>query len=298
MRQSLCFLVLAAALHFASPGAHAATPGGTLDKVRATGTLVIGYRETSVPFSYLDGDGKPIGYALEICRRIADAVKQELNMPGLKVEYQPLNPSNRIPLLQNGTVDLGCGQDTNTVERQKQVAFSTSIFMDRVAAAARKDSGLERFEQLHGRSVAVNPGATGVELIDKYERDHHAGITKIYGKDTAETFLLMSTGRAAATVGDDIVIAGLIANSRHPGDYRFLTGTLRAEPFAIMLRKDDADFKRIADATIKGLYSSGQIEKLYATWFTQPIPPHGINMNFPQTPEIRALFVNPNDRGV
>lgn len=272
--------------------------GGTLKKVADQGAITIGYREASIPFSYLDADGRPVGYTVDICRRVVAEVARELGRPDLKVRFQAMSPANRIPLLQNGTIDLGCGQDTHTVAREREVAFSTTIFVEEVQAAVRADSGIRHFEQLHGRTVSVNPGTTAVELLGDYQRRHHAGIQIQYGSDSGENFLLMSTGRTAANVGDNVAIAGQIANTRHPERYRFLPEVLRAEPYGIMLRRDDPRFKALVDRVVTGLIRSGEIETIYARWFESPIPPKGIDMRFPPTQAIRKAFAEPGDAGV
>lgn len=278
--------------------ADAAAPGGTLKKVADAGAITIGYREASIPFSYIDDHGQAIGYTVDICRRVAEAVGRELGRSDIKIRYQAMGPANRIPLLRNGTIDLGCGQDTHTVAREQEVAFSTTVFVEEVQAAVRAESPVTHFAQLAGKTVSVNPGTTAVELLGDYERAHHTGIRIQYGRDSGENFLLMNTGRTAANVGDNIAIAGQIANTGHPERYRFLPEVLRAEPYAIMLRRDDPQFKALVDRVVTGLMRSGEIERIYAKWFTSPIPPRGVNMHFEPTPAIRKAFAAPDDRGV
>lgn len=271
---------------------------GTLKKVKETGTITVGYRESSIPFSYLDNNGKPIGYAMELCGKVVDAVKAELKMPNLKVNYAPVTSSNRIPLLENGTIDLECGSTTNSVARQKQVAFGPTYFVINVTAAVKKDSGINSFEQLAGKTIVTTSGTTSVPLLKKYEKTKDMEFKEIYGKDHAESFLLMVDGRAAAFVMDDILLAGQIANSKDPGAYKILPGSLRSEPYSMMLRKDDPQFKALVDRTVGEVMKSGEINKIYAKWFTSPIPPKGINLNFPETPAIKEAFAHPNDKGV
>ena len=271
---------------------------GTLKKVKDTGSITVGYRESSIPFSYLDNNGKPIGYAMELCGKVVDAVKADLNMPNLKVNYAPVTSSNRIPLLENGTIDLECGSTTNSVARQKQVAFGPTYFVINVTAAVKKDSGINNFDQLKGKTIVTTSGTTSVPLLKKYAKAEDADFKEIYGKDHAESFLLMADGRASAFVMDDILLAGQIANSKDPGAYKILPGSLRSEPYSMMLRKDDPQFKALVDKTIDGVMKSGEINKIYAKWFTSPIPPKGINLNFPETPAIKEAFAHPNDKGV
>ncbi|CDW92709.1 MAG TPA: transporter substrate-binding domain-containing protein [Thiomonas arsenitoxydans] len=278
--------------------AQAAELTGTLKKVKETNSITVGYRESSIPFSYLDNNGKPIGYAMELCGKVVDAVKADLKMPGLKVNYTPVTSSNRIPLLENGTIDLECGSTTNSVARQKQVAFGPTYFVINVTAAVKKDSGISDFAQLAGKTIVTTSGTTAVPLLKKYEKTKDMEFKEIYGKDHAESFLLMADGRASAFVMDDILLAGQIANSKDPAAYKILPGSLRQEPYSMMLRKDDPQFKALVDKTIDGVMKSGEINKIYAKWFTSPIPPKGINLNFPETPAIKEAFAHPNDKGV
>jgi len=271
---------------------------GTMKKIKETGSITVGYRESSIPFSYLDDKQQPIGYAMDLCMKIVDAVKAELKLPGLKVQLQPVTSSNRIPLMQNGTIDLECGSTTNSVERQKQVSFGPTYFVINVTAAVKKNSGINSLADLNGKTISTTSGTTSVPLLKKYQKTQNVEVKEIYGKDHAESFLLVADDRAAAFVMDDILLAGQIANSRNPSDYRIIPESLRQEPYSMMLRKDDPQFKALVDKTIGGVMKSGEIEKIYAKWFTSPIPPKSVNMNFPMTPAIRDAFKNPNDQGV
>lgn len=271
---------------------------GTLKKIKETGSITVGHRESSIPFSYLDDKQQPIGYAMELCMKIVDAVKTELKMPGLKVSLQPVTSSNRIPLLQNGTIDLECGSTTNSVTRQQQVAFGPTYFVINVTAAVKKNSNINSIADLNGKTISTTSGTTSVPLIKGYEKSKHVDVKEIYGKDHAESFLLMADDRAAAFVMDDILLAGQIANAKNPNDYKILPESLRQEPYSMMLRKDDPQFKALVDKTIGGVMKSGEIEKIYFKWFQSPVPPKGINLNFPMTPAIREAFKNPNDKGV
>jgi glutamate/aspartate transport system substrate-binding protein len=271
---------------------------GTLKKIKDTGSITVGHRESSIPFSYLDDKQKPIGYAMDLCMRIVDAVKTELKMPNLKVNLQPVTSSNRIPLLQNGTIDLECGSTTNSVTRQQQVAFGPTYFVINVTAAVKKASNINSLADLSGKTISTTSGTTSVPLLKTYEKTKNAEIKEIYGKDHAEAFLLMVDDRVAAFVMDDILLAGQIANARNPSDFRIIPESLRQEPYSMMLRKDDPQFKALVDKTIGGIMKSGEIEKIYAKWFTSPIPPKNINLNFPMTPPLKEAFKTPNDKGV
>lgn len=277
---------------------HAGELTGTLKKIKDTGSITIGHRESSIPFSYLDDQQRPVGYAMELCLRIVEAVKSELKMPNLKVNLQPVTSANRIPLMQNGTIDLECGSTTNSVTRQEQVSFGPTYFVINVTAAVKKKSGIKRLSDLNGKTISTTSGTTSVPLLKKYEKTANIRVKEIYGKDHAESFLLLSQDRAAAFIMDDILLAGQIANSRNPQDYVILKESLRQEPYSMMLRKDDAPFKALVDKKIGAVMKSGEIDKLYAKWFTSPIPPKGNNLNFPPTEAIRQAFKNPNDKGV
>jgi glutamate/aspartate transport system substrate-binding protein len=278
--------------------AAAQEPTGTLKKIKETGAITVGYRESSIPFSYLDDKQQPIGYAMDLCMKIVAAVKADLKMPGLKVQLQPVTSSNRIPLMQNGTIDLECGSTTNSVERQKQVSFGPTYFVINVTAAVKKNSKIKSLADLNGKTISTTSGTTSVPLLKKYSKTQNIEVKEIYGKDHAESFLLVADDRAAAFVMDDILLAGQIANSRNPSAYRIIPESLRQEPYSMMLRKDDPEFKALVDKTIGGVMKSGEINKIYAKWFTRPIPPKGINLKFPMTPAIREAFKNPNDKGV
>ena len=294
--------ILAAALVSAffalSSQANAQELNGTLKKIKDTNTISIGFRESSIPFSYLDDKQQPVGYAMDLCLKIVDAVRAELKVPGIKVNLQPVTSGNRIPLMQNGTIDLECGSTTNSVARQQQVSFGPTYFVINVTAAVKKSSGIKSLAELNGKTISTTSGTTSVPLLKQYEKTKGVDVKEIYGKDHAESFQLIATDRAVAFVMDDILLAGQIANSRAPADYTILSESLRQEPYSMMLRKDDPQFKALVDRTISGVMRSGEIEKIYARWFTSAIPPRNVNMNFPMTPPIREAFASPNDKGV
>ena len=298
MNKSTRFVLSAAICATLAAPAAAQQLTGTLKKIKETGSITVGYRESSIPFSYLDDKQQPIGYAMDLCMKIVAAVKADLKMPGLKVQLQPVTSSNRIPLMQNGTIDLECGSTTNSVERQKQVSFGPTYFVINVTAAVKKNSKIKSLADLNGKTISTTSGTTSVPLLKKYQKTQNIEVKEIYGKDHAESFLLVADDRAAAFVMDDILLAGQIANSRNPSAYRIIPESLRQEPYSMMLRKDDPEFKALVDKTIGGVMKSGEINKIYARWFTSAIPPKGVNLKFPMTPAIRDAFKNPNDQGV
>lgn len=272
----------------------------TLRKIQDSGTIVIGNRDSSIPFSYKPtGSGEPVGFSNDICLKIVDAVKAKLGLPALRVQYMLLNSTNRIPLMQNGTVDLDCATTTNSVARQQQVAFAPSHFVTNITVAVKKDSGIQSLADLGGKTVATVAGSTSMQLLRGLRRSEKMDVQEVSGKDTADAFLLLANGRAQAYVLDDVQLAGLIATAPNPGDYRILKDVvLRQEPYGIMLRKNDPAFQAVVDQAVTQLMQSGEMEKLYARWFTQPIPPSNVNLNFPMTDAVREAYRNPNNKGV
>src|SRR3954467_11730879 len=250
---------------------------GTLKKVKDTGTITIGYRDSSIPFSYLDDNQKPIGFAIDICHRIVDAVKQELKLDKLTVEFNPVTSSTRIPLLANGTIDLECGSTTNNPDRLKQVAFTNTHFLTATRFVSKKASKLGSIEDLKGKSVASTSGTTNIKQLTEANAARNLGINIIPAKEHAESFLMVETDRAVAAVLDDILLASFVAGSKDPEAY-VISGDAfsKPEPYGIMLRKDDAAFKKVVDAATSALYQGGEGQKLYDKWFTQNIPPKGI----------------------
>lgn len=271
----------------------------TLAKIKENKFITIGGRDSQAPFSYKPGGvGDPTGYTNDICLKVVDAIKKKLNLPTLEVKYIMMNSTNRIPLIQNGTADLDCASTTNTVARQEQVDFAPSHFVTGITAAVRKDSGIRSFADLKGKVVAAVAGSTSIQLLRSYRKNESMDVQELYLKDTTDAFLGLTGGRAAAIVLDDVQLAALIANSRTPNEFTLLKETLREEPYGIMYRKNDPQFKEIVDGTVAGLMKSGEIEKIYAKWFMQPTPPNGVNLNFPMTDSIKSNFKNPNNKGV
>lgn len=286
----LVSLILAAA---AAPAL--SQDSGTLKKVRDSGSITLGIRESSYPLSYLDDKQQPVGYHIDVCKHIVDAVKARLKLPALKVQHQAVTSQNRIPLVANGTVDLECGSTTNNEARQKQVAFAPTTFVTNVRMAVKKASGIQSLSQLGGKPVATTTGTTSVQLMRAHEKGKGIDFKEVYGKDHADAFLMLETDRAVAFVMDDNLLAGLIVSSKSPADYAIVGEVLNVEPIAIMLRKDDPAFKKLVDEAVTGLMKSGELDKLYARWFMSPIPPKNVSMNFPMSEQLKALINAPSD---
>lgn len=271
----------------------------TLSKIKSSGVISLGGRDGSFPFSYkVNAGDHPIGFSADLCMKVVDAVKVKLGMPNLKVEYTIVTPTNRIPLVQNGTVDLECSTTTNTTARQQQVDFAPSHFVAGVGALVKKGSGINSFDDLEGKTIATVAGSTSIQLLRAYRKNEKAEFNEISAKDTAETFLLLQSARAQAMILDDVQLAGLAATSTNPGDYVILKERLRTEPYGFFFRKNDPDFKALVDQTLTQLMKSGQINELYAKWFTKPVPPRNVNLNFPLTDAIREVYASPNNKGV
>ena len=287
-------LALAAALAVWQASAEELT--GTLKKVKETGTINIGYRDSSIPFSYLDDNQKPIGFAMDICYKIVDAVKKELKLDKLEVKLNPVTSSNRIPLLANGTIDLECGSTTNNAERQKQVWFTNTFFLTATRFVSKKASKLDSIDALKGKTVVSTSGTTNIKQLTEANAARKLDINIVPAKEHAESFLMVETDRAVAAVLDDILLASFVAGSKDPDAYVISTEAFsRPEPYGVMLRKDDIAFKKVADAATASLFTSGEGERLYDKWFMQKIPPKGLNLNTPISAELKHEFANPSD---
>ena len=289
-------ILLAAALAFvvALP---VAAQEGTLKKIKDSGSITIGHRDASIPFSYYDDKQQPVGYAMDLCLRIADAVKSELKMPKLDVKYQLVTSANRIPLMANGTIDLECGSTTNNLERQKQVWFTITHFVTANRWVAKKSAHLMALQDLKGKTIVSTAGTTNIKGITEINAAQNLGMNIISANGHPEAFQMVETGRAAAFVMDDILLYSLAAQSRSPGDYAISTTATSVEPYGIMLRKDDASFKKVVDATMIGIYKSGQINAIYEKWFLKSIPPKGLNLNIPMSDQFKRVVANPTDSG-
>ena len=288
-------LSILALLLATSPIAFAAESGPTLDKVKRSGTLVLGVRDFSYPLSYADADGKPIGYHIDICHRIAEAVKARLGLPALSVRTRSVTSQNRIPLMVEGEIDLECGSTTNNAARQKLVAFAPTTFVTTVRAAVKVKSGITTLAQLNGKPVVTTSGSTGMQLLLAKRPGGQFSVTEMYANDHAESFHLLESERAAAFVIDDNLLAGLIAMSDAPADYRILDAVINVEPIAIMLRKGDPVFKALVDETVIAMMKGGEIDKLYAKWFLAPIPPKNVSLNFPMGTVLANMIRFPGD---
>jgi glutamate/aspartate transport system substrate-binding protein len=258
--------------------------------------ISLGHRESSIPFSYYDDKQQVVGYSHEIMLKVVDAIKQELKLPNLQIKLIPVTSQNRIPLVQNGTVDIECGSTTNNTERQKQVAFSNTIFIIGTRLLTRKDSGIKDFPDLAGKTVVTTAGTTSERLIRKMNEEKQMKMNIISAKDHGESFLTLETGRAVAFMMDDALLYGEIAKARKPGDWQVVGTPQSREAYGCMMRKDDPQFKKIVDATIAKLQTSGEINALYNKWFMSPVPPKGLNLNFPMSDDMKALHNNPNDK--
>lgn len=272
-----------------------AEPGGTLKKIKDSGVITVAYRESSIPFSYLDDKTQPVGYAEEICAHVVDEVKKELKLPQLKVEHQAVTSANRIPLVQNGTVDIECGSTVNNAERQPQVAFSVTTFVVNSRFLARTSDKLKTIADLKGKTVVVTTGANTNKRVRDLSNQMNLGLNVVFGKDFSDSMLLLTSGRASAFFEDDILLTGLAAMQPNPADYALSTDSFSADPYALMLRRDDPEFKKLVDDTIVGLYRSGEINGIYSRWFIKPIPPRNIALNFPMSRAFERVVARPTD---
>lgn len=269
----------------------------TLEKVKSSGTMTVAYRESSIPFSYLAEDGLPRGFGWEICGKVVDEVKKATGRADLKVATQAVTSQNRIPLLQNGTIDIECGSTTNNVDRNKQVAFAINYFYTGTRLMVKADSGIKSIDDLKGKRVASTVGTTNLLVLRKVNAEKSLGFNLVAAKDHAESMLLVQQGRVEAFGMDDILLYGLRANLNNPNEVTVVGDAMQVEPYAIMLRKDDPAFKKLVDDTIVAMVQSGEFEALYKKWFQSPIPPKGINLNAPMSKELvenlRALSDKP-----
>ena len=273
----------------------AAQAGGTLQKIKETGTIVIGVRDSSVPFSYLDDKQKPVGYSIDLCMKVVDAVKAELKLPALKVEMNPVTSATRIPLMANGTIDIECGSTTNNADRQKQVSFGPTYFLTASAFVAKKDAKLASIDDLKGKTVVSTAGTTNIVQLNKANVDRKLGMNVLSAKDHAEAFLMVETGRAAAFVMDDVLLASLIASSKEPATYALGKEAFsQPEPYGPMIRKDDPAFKAVVDKAIGAAFAS-EGPAIYKKWFETAVPPKGINLNLPMSGALQKAYKAPSD---
>jgi glutamate/aspartate transport system substrate-binding protein len=282
---------------FLDAPAMAQQSSGTLEKIKDSGTITIGHRESSVPFSYYDDNQQVIGYAMDLCYRIVDAVKTELKMNALEVKLNPVTSATRIPLIANGTIDLECGSTTNNLEREKQVAFTITHFVTANRFVSKKSTNLKTVDDLKGKTIVSTSGTTNIKQITEIGAQKNLDLNIIAAKDHAEAFLMVETDRAAAFVMDDILLSSLVATSKSPSEYVISADALSVEPYAIMLRRDDPAFKKVVDAEMIATYKSGAINGIYEKWFLKPIPPKAINLNVPMSVSFKKVIANPTDTG-
>lgn len=291
-KSAVSFMAAMMMMAIAAPG-HAQE--SRLDKIKSTGEIAIGHRDASIPFSYLDDKQQPIGYSMDICYKVVDAVKESLNLPDLKVKLVPVTSSTRIPLIANGTVDLTCGSATNNVERQAQVTFAPTTFVTATRFTAKKSSNINKLEDLKGKTVISTAGTSNIRWLTGVNEKENLGMQIIPAKDHAEAFLTVNNGRAAAFFMDDILLAGLVATSHNPDDWMISKDAYTVEPYAIIEPKNDPKFKKVVDDAIIAAIKDGTIETLYKKWFESPIPPKNVNLNWPVSEQLKKTFANPTD---
>jgi glutamate/aspartate transport system substrate-binding protein len=275
----------------------AAAQDGTLKKIKDSGSITIGHRDASIPFSYYDDKQQPVGYAVDLCMRIVDAVKTELKLPKLEVKYQLVTSANRIPLMANGTIDLECGSTTNNLARQEQVWFTITHFVTANRWVAKKSANIKALQDLKGKTIVSTAGTTNIKQITEINGQQNLGMNIISANGHPEAFQMVETGRAVAFVMDDILLYSLAAQSRNPKDYEISKEALSVEPYGIMVRKDDAAFKKVVDAAMAQIYKSGQINSIYQKWFQKPIPPKGLNLDIPMSDAFKKVVAKPTDSG-
>lgn len=283
-----------AAAVFAAPAF--ADESATLKKIKDTGSITLGHRESSIPFSYYDDKQQVIGYSHELMLKAVDAIKADLKLSKLEVKLMPVTSANRITLVQNGSVDLECGSTTNNTERQKQVGFSNTIFIIGTRLMTKTTSGIKDFSDLAGKNVVTTAGTTSERLLRKMNEDKHMTMNVISAKDHGESFLTLETGRAVAFMMDDALLYGEMAKAKRASDWTVVGVPQSYEAYGCMLRKDDPAFKKVVDGALAKAMTSGEAEKIYTKWFLQPIPPKGLNLNFPLSEAMKKLYKSPNDK--
>ena len=286
--------LIAVTLLLGAVNAHSASQ--TLDKIKSTGAVTMGVRESSIPMSYTTGNSRFDGYHVEICRMILADVKDKLGLSTLRINYQPVTSQNRVPLVQNGTVDIECGTTTNNTARAKDVGFANTLYVEEVRIAVKANSGITSISQLAGKKVATTTGTTSVQLLRKHEKANGVNFEEVFGKDHADSFLLLESGRADAFVMDGSILAGNIANSKNPKDYKIVGEVLSTEPIAIMVPKNDPEFKAAVNAAIAKIVANGNMPKLWNKWFLSPIPPKNIVVGLELSPATKNAWANLNDK--
>ena len=287
-------LIAFAVMALAAGGA-LAQANDTIAKVKASGVVTMGVRDSSGALSFTLGDGKYAGFHYDLCQRIIANLEKAAGKK-LEIKYLPVTSQNRIPLVQNGTVDIECGSTTNNATRQKDVAFLNTTFVEEVRIAVKANSGITSIAQLNGKNVATTTGTTSVQHLRKHERGTGVDFKEVFGKDHADSFLLLESGRADAFVMDGSILAGNIANAKNPADFKIVGEVLSVEPIACMLRKDDPAFRKLGNDTIAALVKSGEVAKRWDKWFMQPIPPKNVKVGLPVSESTKAAWANPNDK--
>ena len=290
-------LAAGAAVLFTAGAAPAAAQEltGTLAKIKRTGAITLGVRDGSIPFSYLDDKQQYQGYSIDLCMQIVLAVQKQLGMSGVKVAMNPVTSANRIPLMANGTIDLECGSTTNNAERQRQVAFAPTMFVIANRLLTKKSAGIRSLADMKGKTLVASAGTTTLKQMTILNNEKKLGMHIVVGKDHPESFLMLETGRAVAEANDDILLAAQVASSKSPGDYVIGTEALSVEPYGIMLRRDDPAFKQAVDGALTRFYKTPEFKQVYDKWFLRPIPPKGINLNFPMPAQLQAVIAKPTD---
>lgn len=291
MKKSLVLLLTGLALAATAP-VHA---DGRLEKIKSSGEIALGHRDASIPFSYLDDNQQPIGYSMDICAKVVEAVKAKLGMEKINIKLVPVTSSTRIPLLANGTVDLNCGSSTNTKERQAQVTFAPTTFVTATRYVSKKSSALNDLPDLKGKTVVSTAGTSNIRWLTGANEEQKLNLKIIPTKDHGEAFLTVNNGRAAAFFMDDILLAGLVATSRNPADWVISKNAYTVEPYAIMEPKNDPEFKKVVDEAIIGMMKDGTLATLYKKWFESPIPPKNVNLNWPMSDQLKRAVQNPTD---
>ncbi|MDY7574779.1 amino acid ABC transporter substrate-binding protein [Actimicrobium sp. CCI2.3] len=287
-----CFLIAGTATATAT-----AATTGTLQKIERSGTIHIGVRDSVIPFSYLDDKQSYQGYSIDLCLKVVEGLRQQPGLSGLKIKMVPVTPATRIPLMANGTVDMECGSTTNNLERQKQVAFSPTTFVAGSRFLSLVTSQVATLDDMKGKRFVTLAGSTTIRDLLKVNAEKKLDLKILTANNQAEAFLMVETGRADAFMTDDILLASLMANARTPADFTISQDPLSVEPYAIMIRRDDPEFKAFVDSAIGALYQSGQISPIYKKWFQSAIPPKGINLNTPMSKALKAVIARPTDSG-
>jgi glutamate/aspartate transport system substrate-binding protein len=269
----------------------------TLKKIKDSGTITLGVRDSSIPFSYLDDKQSYQGYSIDLCMKVVTAVQKNLGLTSLNVKMQPVTSATRIPLMANGTIDLECGSTTNNLERQKQVAFAPTTFITANRLLAKKSSNIKSLDDMKGKTLVSTSGTSNIKQLTQLTAEKNLGMNIVAAKDHAESFLMVETGRAVAFGMDDILLASLAASSKNPGEYSITPEALSVEPYGIMLRREDPGFKKVVDDAIVNVFKSGEINRIYAKWFQSPIPPKGINLNWPMSEQLKKAIAHPTDSG-